>query len=267
MKTIVQSFTAVLLSILLASCQPIVNSLAFYPDSVNVIPIEELPGGVNEITINTADGVKITSLYLPSPASEKLLIYFHGNAGNIYHRIPSLIQLQNFGINVIGVSYRGYGKSEGRQSEDGIYLDSDAVFRYAVEQLGFTEDNTVLFGRSIGTATAIHAAQDKKLSGVILVTPFTSGKAIAGTNGIGWLSFIAGESFNNIDKVDKITSPLLVIHGTADRIVPYSMGEAIFERAKVNKQFITIEGAGHNNLHDDYAPQYWKPISEFIQRM
>jgi len=246
-------------------CKPIVAQFAFYPDNENVIPTNKLSHGIQEITISTADKVKITSLYLPSTGSDELLIYFHGNAGNIYHRIPSLLQLQGIGINVIGVSYRGYGKSNGDPTEEGVYQDGQAIFQYAVEQMGFSKEKIIIFGRSIGTAVAINTAQNEKIRGVVLVTPMTSGKDQAEAVGLGPLSSLAQTSFDNISRIGNIKSPLLVIHGTNDQIVPYSMGKTIFNRANTKKKFVRIKGAHHNNLHDAYEKEYWPPIIEFIK--
>ena len=256
----------ILVASLITGCKPIVNHFAFYPDKRNVIAMENLPTGVQEITITTEDQVKTTSLYLPSVDSKKLLIYFHGNAGNIYHRIPDLQQLQTFGINVIGVSYRGYGKSEGSPSEDGIYLDGKAIYQYAIERLGFTTENIIILGRSIGSTVATDLAQHKELHGLILVTPLSNGKEQAKAGGLGLIAALAGEAFDNLSKIDNLISPLLVIHGTDDHVVPFSMGKAIYNRANAPKRFVKIDGADHNNLQETHPEMYWQPIYEFINK-
>ncbi|MCK4586431.1 MAG: alpha/beta hydrolase, partial [Gammaproteobacteria bacterium] len=252
MKTISTFTISALIGLSMLGCKPIVNELAFYPDNVNVISANKLPDGIQELTVNTDDNVKLISLFLPSTESKKLLIYFHGNAGNIYHRIPSLLQLHSFGVNVIGVSYRGYGKSEGDPGEEGIYLDGKAIYQHAVQRMGFSKENIILFGRSIGTTVAINISQNKDIRGIILVTPLTSGSDMAEAIGLGSVASLAEGSFDNMAKVGSIKSPLLVIHGTSDRIIPYSMGREIFDRANVKKEFVKIDGANHNNLHDVY---------------
>jgi len=265
---VVAGFIFMLLLLSLTGCELLVSQLAFHPDNVNVLSVEQLPHRMRELTIKTEDDVRITSLYLPSkntsPQSHKLVIYFHGNGGNIYHRIPSLLQLQKSGVNVLGAEYRGYGKSEGNPSEAGIYLDGKSVLNHAVNEMGFALKNIILIGRSIGSTVAIHTAQNQALNGLILVTPLTSGKDQAETMGLGSISFLAGDAFNNIEKILNIQAPLLVIHGTNDEVIPYQLGTDVFERAKVKKELITIEGGSHNNLHDDYAHEYWLPIFRFI---
>lgn len=255
----------ILLGLSVSGCKPVVNDFAFHPDNVSVIPTSELPNGIQEITVTAEDQVKTTSLYLSSSASNKLVIYFHGNAGNIYHRIPSLLTLQKLGVSVLGVSYRGYGKSDGSPTEQGVYLDGKAIFQYAVEQLGFPRENIIIFGRSIGTAVAVNTAQNEQILGLILVSPLTSGRAQAQAAGLGSVASLAGDSFDNLSKVENIEAPLLVIHGTDDRVIPFSMGLEIFDRANVMKVFVKIEGANHNDLEHEFGQEYWPPILRFIE--
>jgi len=246
-------------------CKEIVNMLAFHPNKIDVIASNKLPLGIEELDIITDDKTKIINLFIPEKQSNKLVIYFHGNAGNIYHRIPILIQLHNFGVNVIGVSYRGYGKSEGKPSENGIYLDGKAVLNYAQNILGFSYKNIIIVGRSIGTTVAVNTSQNKEIAGLALISPLTSGKAHAKISALSSISSFAGDSFNNLSKMKNIVAPVLVIHGTNDSVIPYSMGKEIYHATSSKKQLLTIEGAGHNNLHQSYGEQYWASLHNFIK--
>ncbi|MCF6354969.1 MAG: alpha/beta hydrolase [Candidatus Polarisedimenticolaceae bacterium] len=267
MRKILPILLLALLGTTMAGCKFIVNQLAFFPDPVDRLSKPRLPPGVEERFIDTADGVRIQLLYLPTPDSARVLLYFHGNAGNIYHRVSDLLQFQRFGINVVGVSYRGYGKSEGSPSEEGIYQDGEAVFNYVTRELGFAPDNIIMFGRSIGTTVAINSAKNRVIGGLILVTPLTSGKAHAKAVGLGLISSLAGDAFDNLSKIKDIKAPLLVIHGTDDRIIPFAMGRQLFDSAQTQKQFIKIAGGGHNNLQANYRQVYWPAISGFIQQL
>ena len=249
----------------LQGCEPVINKMAFHPDTENVIPSNQLPRGVQELYIETEDRLEIQCYYIPSKHSDKIIIYFHGNAGNIGHRLPDLMQLNNFGLNVLGVSYRGYGNSQGKPSEAGIYMDGNAAFRHATGDLGFAVENVFVLGRSIGTSVAIHVSQKKNLGGLVLVTPLTSGAEQAKASGLGLVSFVAGDSFNNIGKIGFVSCPVLVIHGTRDNIIPISMGKDIYAKVGSNKKFVAIDGAGHNNLSTTYAGNYWPPINEFLK--
>ncbi len=267
MKLHYKSLLLVLLLLFTSGCKKIVNLFAFHPDSINVIAADKLPLGVEELKIITDDKIKIINLFIPEKQSDKLVIYFHGNAGNIYHCIPSLMQFHDFGINVIGVSYRGYGKSDGKPSEEGIYTDGISVLKYAKNSLGFSEKNIIIVGRSIGTTAAVNTSQNKKIAGLILISPLTSGKAQANNGALSLFSSLAGDSFNNLRKMKNIVAPVLVIHGTNDHVIPYSMGKEIYNAAASKKQLLTIKGAGHNDLHQTYGDQYWEAIQTFLQNL
>jgi pimeloyl-ACP methyl ester carboxylesterase len=256
----------IMLVTLLTGCDAVINYFAFHPDSQNVLATEQLPGGIEEFSVTTEDDVKLQGLYLPRAESDSVLIYFHGNAGNIYHRIPDLIKFRKAGVSVVGVGYRGYGNSEGSPDESGIYRDGEAVYRYVIDKLGYPESRIILFGRSIGTAVALHVAHQHTIGGLILVTPLTSGKAQAEASGLGFIAPIAGNSFDNVARIKQVNVPLLVIHGTEDRIIPFSMGREIYDSATGSKQFVKIEGAGHNNLQSSYGAYYWPPMVNFIER-
>jgi len=248
----------------LLGCKFIINQFAFHPDTRRVLTKNQLPDHVRELFVETEDQIKIQSYFIPNKGSDQILIYFHGNAGNIGGRLRDLLTLNRMGINVLGVGYRGYGKSQGQPSEEGIYLDGKASLEYAAQELGFPLNKVILFGRSIGTTVAINTAQYKNISGLILITPLTSGKEHAKASGLSAISSLAGNSFNNISKIPTIKCPLLVIHGTKDRVIPFAMGKKIDNKATGKKQFIRIEGAGHNNLSTAFKNEYWLPINNFI---
>ena len=254
-------------TIWLFGCEPVINKMAFHPDTRNVIHSSQLPRGVQELFIETEDRLKIQCYFISSKQSEKIIIYFHGNAGNIGHRLPDLMQLNRIGLNVLGVSYRGYGRSQGKPSEAGIYMDGDAAFRHATGELGFAVENVFVLGRSIGTSVAIHVSQKQNMGGLVLVTPLTSGAEQAKASGLGLVSFVAGDSFNNIGKIGFVSCPVLVIHGTRDNIIPISMGKDIYAKTEAHKKFVAIEGAGHNNLSTTYAGNYWPPIKDFLKSL
>lgn len=259
-------FTITISIFVLLGCQTVVNKMAFHPDTKNVIPTNKLPENVKEIFIKTEDKIEIQTYFIPNKSSNKIVIYYHGNAGNIGHRLSDLMQISRFGVNVLGVGYRGYGKSQGSPTEEGIYIDGKSALKYATNELGFTLEQVYIFGRSIGTTVAINTAQRKNIAGLILVTPLTSGKDHAKASGLGLVSFLAGNSFNNIEKIPEIICPALIIHGNKDRVIPFEMGVKIYEDIKTEKKFVKIEGAGHNDISGTYKSIYWNSILEFIQK-
>ena len=248
----------------LFSCKTLINWFSFYPDTTSMLPEEALPPEVREVFIETGDREKLHSYLLVNKGSKKLLIYFHGNTGNISHRLSDIVRLGHNDINVLAVDYRGYGRSSGKPSEEGIYLDGGAAYRFATGTLGFHDKNIYILGRSIGTTVAIHTSQGRDIAGLILVTPLTSGREMAKELGFRLFSFVAGDSFDNISRIENITCPLLVIHGTKDDLIPFSMGKAVFQKANTEKKFTVIEGAGHNDLSHPSYREYWESIRDFI---
>ncbi len=171
----------------------LVNTMAFHPSKV--IPSTLPLPGIEEVFFDAQDETKLQAFVKRHPASNRLVLFFHGNAGNAYGRLHDLERLSvETASNVMLLSYRGYGKSEGRVSEEGVYLDAEAALTYARDSLGFAEQQIFLLGRSLGSAIAIDLAQNRVLAGLMLVSPFTSGRDMAGQMGLGWLAGIAGET-------------------------------------------------------------------------
>lgn len=247
-------------------CQSIRNSLTFYPDKESEIPEESIPTYAKEIYIRTIDDETIQSFYLQhtDAVAKSLVIYFHGNAGNLYGRFDYAKKLYSMNQNVLLVSYRGYAKSTGKPNENGIYNDGESALKYAIDSLGYSLEDITIIGRSLGTTVAVNTAQKRKLKGVVLITPLTSGRDMATAMGLKLFRFIAGDSFNSLGKINNLISPVLIIHGTKDEIVPYYMGEKLFEKYTGEKKFIRIDNGKHNNLQDFNPKLFWGEINRFL---
>ncbi len=256
---------ACLTGVIVTGCPALVNHFTFFPERGNTPQPAHLPAGVTEVFISTADGERLQCYHLAHPASPTLLIYFHGNAGHIGHRIPELQQLLAMRLNVLGVGYRGYGRSSGRPSEAGIYADGAAALAYARKYLGFEPQRIILMGRSLGSSVAVEVARGRPLCAVILVTPFTSAQAMGRLMGLGPLARLAGDAFDSLSKINELRAPLQVVHGTADEVVPFHMGQSLFAAAPEPKQFIAVQGGMHNDLSTATAAAYWNAIQAFIQ--
>lgn len=250
----------------LFSCSGIRNKFTFFPDTESKIARESLPDYISEENILTIDNERLQAFLFKHNDSIKhpLVIYFHGNAGNLYHRFGDAHRLYDMNQNVLLVSYRGYASSSGKASEKGIYIDGEATLQYAKDHLGYPESNIILYGRSLGSAVAINTAQNKLLKAIVLVTPLTSGKEMAQAMGLGLFKFIAGGSFNSTEKINRLKSRLLIIHGDEDELVPYAMGQKLYNEYNGPKKMITIKGGKHNDLQDVDSNLYWKSIEEFI---
>jgi len=198
-------------SLLLTACGSLTDLLAFHPDDSYILPSEALPTDTDEIFLEKEDGLPIQALHLRNPSSETITIYFHGNAGNIYHRLGDYRHLRRSGTNVFAVSYRGYAKSQGWPHEAGIYRDGKAAFDHVTAVMGIPPSRVYILGRSIGSTVATDLAQDRDIAGLILVSPLSSARDQASAMGLGFAAPLAGKAFENGEKIKRLKAPLLVL--------------------------------------------------------
>lgn len=250
--------------LLINSCTFLVNRVAFHPDKKNHISEERLPNYVTPVTVATGKRGSLHGFYFHNSLSEKIILFFHGNAGNIAHRVADMQKLYDLGYSVVGISYRGFGKSSGRPSERKVYQDGAALYNYA-KSLGYSDSSIVVFGRSIGSTVAIDLSQEKEFHKVVLVTPLTTGKDQVRQMGMRLFVPFAGKAFNNREKITKLKAPLLIVHGTEDALIPHTMGKELYEKARCVKKFTLIHGAGHNNISSQFAGEYWNAIGQFLK--
>jgi fermentation-respiration switch protein FrsA (DUF1100 family) len=254
-----------LIPLLFCSCENIVNAVSFFPDTKYVIPEEKLPAHISLVTIKTTDGLKIQGLYFHHATKSKdIIVYFHGNAGNMYHRINESNHLFDIGPDVLVVSYRGYAQSEGAPSEKGIYIDAESSLLHATDILNYDLRNIIIYGRSIGTTAAVNVAQGKRIAKLILITPLTSGQKMAEDMGFGSLKSVIGDPFNSLSKINNVLCPLLVIHGTHDEIISYNQGVKLFDAYKGPKTFVAIAEGKHNDLDFVNEKLYWDSIRRAV---
>ena len=242
----------------------LVNFFAFHPESGNQVDPRLVDPTIQEIYFDTSDGLRLQAFYVPRPDSNRVILFLHGNAGNASHRLEDAVRLANLGANVFLLSYRGYGKSKGSPSEQGIYTDGRSALTYLQFKLGFTPDRIVILGRSIGSAVAIEIAQNISVAGLVLVSPFSSGRDVARAQGLSWIAWLTGEPFYSIEKISRVRAPVLFIHGEQDDIVPIDLGKKLFEQCPSPKTWKTVPGAGHNDLIQRGGVQYWEWIQEFL---
>ena len=240
----------------------------FYP----VAAIERTPRDVglnfDDVFFTTPDGVKLNGWFVPYPGAKVTLHWSHGNAGNISHRVENIKLLHGkVKINVFIFDYRGYGRSEGRVSEEGTYTDAQAGLKYLHSRKDVDPKRIVFFGRSLGATVAAELATREVCRALILETPFASIREMARVAfpllPIGGLLRIR---YDTVEKVKKIKVPLLVIHGDRDDIVPYEQGRKVFEAAPQPKEFYTIRGARHNDTYIVGGDPYFAIIKDFIDR-
>ncbi len=245
------------------------NVMVFFPEAALDLTPRTLRLHAEDVLVDTPDGERLFGWYFPSrDPAQPVLLFFHGNAGNISHRLDNVRLLLREGLGVVLVDYRGYGRSTGRPSEKGVYLDGLAVHDHAVKALGIPADRLVAFGRSLGAAVAMEVALNRPLRCLILESAFTNTRDMARGMGIfALLSPLLPANYNNLHKIVRVTLPTLIVHGRRDEIVPFSMGERLFLKAGQPKAFLPVDGAGHNDTYDVGGPAYFQAIAMFSRRM
>lgn len=201
-----------------------------------------------------------------SPSPRGVLLWLHGNAGNITHRYVLAQRLcRELGLDVLVFDYRGYGKSEGRPSENGIYADAEAAWGYLRENCEWTEKKIWLFGKSLGGAPAAYLAERYQPSGLILQSTFTSIPDMVPHTLPLVPRFLIRSRMETLARVKKITCPKLIIHGQRDEVIPYEMGERLFTAAAKPKIWLGIDAAGHNDLEFIAETRYYSTLRQFIK--
>lgn len=252
--------------VLLVGCE---NSIIYhpvkYPDGL--WDTSKMPLPVQDVWFKAEDGVKLHGWYVPSDEAVATLLFFHGNAGNITHRLENVFFLHHLKLNVFIFDYRGFGRSEGDPDEDGIQLDSQAAYDTLMAQPRVSVPSLFIFGRSLGGAFASYTATKNPAAGLILESSFTNAVDMADKMfpilPLGW--FISSE-LNTQGYVSQLKMPKLFIHGTMDNIIPYTMGRELYKGAAEPKEFYSINGAGHNNTYSVGGKEYFNAIKAFITR-
>lgn len=214
------------------------------------------------LKVPTAAGERIAALHLPNPQATFTLLYSHGNAEDLGWVRPVFGALRDLGFAVFGYDYRGYGLSEGRPSERNTYADIDAAYEYLVRELGVPPERIIAYGRSVGTGAAVDLAARKPLGGLILESSFLTAFRV-----VTRVPLFPFDKFRNADKIGRVRCPVLVIHGLADEVVPFSHGRRLFELAPEPKTFVAIPGAHHNDLMWVAGPAYGRALREFAERL
>jgi fermentation-respiration switch protein FrsA (DUF1100 family) len=198
-------------------------------------------------------------------ATDPVLLFFHGNAGNLSDRAGLAIELaRRANAEVFIVGYRGYGRSEGRPDEEGLYLDARAAWRHLTQDGGVDPKRIVLFGKSLGGAVAVDLASRVPAAGLIVESSFTSVPDMARAHYPFVPRFIIRTRMDSLAKIQSVACPKLFIHSRADEVVPYRLGRRLFEAASEPKLFCEVVGAGHNETAIVGGDVYFEAIGDFV---
>lgn len=257
-------------------------SLMLYALQDRLVFLPHMPGRELEATpealglpyedawIGTRDGERLHGWFVPAGESRGTLLFFHGNAGNISHRLQSLLIFNRLGLDVLMVDYRGYGQSSGTPGEEGSYLDARAAWDYLVEERGVPAGRVVIFGRSLGGAVGAWLASrdDVSPAGLVVESTFSSGLDMGRRlYPVLPVRLITRIDYPVKDYVANLGVPLLVIHSRDDEIIPFDMGRTVFEAATGPKTFLEIGGdhnAGYWLSRETYVPALDDFLSEVL---
>jgi len=230
--------------------------------------ILQTPSSINldyhEIHYQTSDRIRISAWYIPVKNPKATVLFCHGNAGNISHRLESIKIFQLLQLNTFIFDYRGYGQSEGRTTENGTYLDAVGAWNYLVEKQKISNHKIIIFGRSLGGAIAAWLAQKYSPAALIIESSFTSIPDIASKiYPIFPVRMLSRFNYNTKEYLSNIRCPLLVIHSSDDEMIPFSHGSRLFESASQPKEFLQIRGS-HNEGFMLSKSQYMAGIKTFL---
>ena len=243
------------------------SSLIYYPNiagrDLSATP-QHIGLAFEDVELVTEDKIALHGWFIPSDNARGTLLFFHGNAGNISHRLDSIAIFNRMHLNVFIFDYRGYGQSQGRVTEAGTYRDAEAAWSYLTESRGIDASEIVVFGRSLGSSIAAWLASRRRPAALILESSFSSVPSMAQRLypflPVKWLATF---SYNTRQYVSNLACPLLMVHSKNDEIIPYAEGRLVFDAAPADKQFLDIRG-GHNDGFIVSGQNYIDGLSAFV---
>jgi len=211
------------------------RNLMYHPDENNYFG-DKLEVNIEKVKIKTSDNIDLLGWFHKKDLKRlKTIVYFHGNAGKLENRIHKLNHFKDMDVNFLIIAWRGFSGNEGKPSEEGLYIDGNSAIMW-LKNLGLSEEDIIIYGESLGTGIATEIAQNNNFAGLILETPFTS-MIEAAKNFYPYIpvSLILKDKYKNNLKIKNVNIPVLVMHGETDQIVPFWMGEKIYEIANQPK--------------------------------
>ncbi|MBD1861247.1 MULTISPECIES: alpha/beta hydrolase [Trichocoleus] len=212
------------------------------------------------LKLKTADNVLISAIYLPNPQAQYTILYSHGNAEDLGDIEATLTMIHEAGFAVFAYDYRGYGTSQGQPSEQHAYQDADTAYTYLTQKLKVPANRVIALGRSVGGGVAVDLATRKPLAGLIVESSFVTAFRV-----VTRVPIVPFDKLANIAKIRRIQCPILIVHGTADEIIPFQHGEQLFQAARSPKQSFWVEDANHDDLVEVAGPRYAQQLQAFAQ--
>lgn len=236
----------------------------FYPSRLIEITPDRFNLPYEDIYLTTQDNVRINGWLVKSPQAKSTLLFFHGNAGNISDRLMKLRFFHQMGVNVLIIDYRGYGRSQGKPTEKGVYLDGLAALDYLKSREDIGKLPVILYGGSLGGAVAIEVATHRSVDGLIIDSSFPSAPAMGRLLYPFIPTFFMSIKFDSKSKIRTMKMPKLFMHSADDKLVPIRLGRQLFNAAPEPKAFVELTG-GHNDAHIECQELFLGSIKRFLQ--
>ncbi|MCU0828754.1 MAG: alpha/beta hydrolase [Tabrizicola sp.] len=240
------------------------RDLQYFPTKRDPSPESLGLSGVERVELATADGETVVLWFVPPDEGQPVVLYLHGNAGETADRADRLALYQARGFGAAFLSWRGYGGSTGRPTEAGLMADAEAALAF-LEGRGYALGQIALVGESLGTGVAVQLAARHPVGALVLEAPYTAAVDVA-ARAYPWVPvrLLMKDQFRSRAHIGQVRSPLLVLHGERDRVIPFAMGRALFDQAGEPKTFLSLGPVGHEALFD---PATWETGADFIARM
>lgn len=240
------------------------RQLQYFPSRLAPTPAAAGFEGVTEVALTAADGTALVLWHSPAPPGAMTLLYLPGNAGEIADRPRRWAAWRAAGLGVAYLSWRGFGGSGGTPTEAGLHQDADAAYDWLLAQ-GVTPDRLAVVGESLGSGVAVRLAADRPVAALMLEAPYTSTAEVAARR-YPWLPvrLLMLDQFRSVDRIGRVTAPILIQHGTADATIPFDLGQALYAAAPEPRSFRAVPGAGHEISSD---PATWAAEIAFLRAL
>jgi fermentation-respiration switch protein FrsA (DUF1100 family) len=254
---------AMLASLSVAGCTYLEGSLLFHPVKTSPDDSKPPPPPIEDVTLRTADGLKVHARWCPNPAASGAVLYCPGNAGNLEGRARPVHELyQALGESVLIFDYPGYGRSEGRPSEAGCYAAADAAYLWLVESQHIPPDRIILYGESLGGGVAVEQASRRPHRALVLVRTFASIPAVANARIASSAGSLVTNRFESVARLGKCTQPAFIAQADRDRVIPFAHGEHLRSACGGPTELFTLHGLDHN---DPLPETFYQRLQEFLR--
>jgi fermentation-respiration switch protein FrsA (DUF1100 family) len=257
--------------LVLVLCRIFEARLIFFPNYRDRLGGDWNPRGlgVQDVWLTANDSTKLHAWWIPNDAAKFTFLAFHGNAGNVADRASIYEFLRDMPANVLALEYRGYGRSEGKPTESGVYRDAQAAYLYLVNTQGKDPKTIVVFGQSLGTAVAAHLAARHDVGGVVLEAPFLSASRLA--RKFFWflpgISFLVRSQFDTERRLKEINAPIFIVHCKQDPVIPFQFGQEVYDAARGPKDFLEINSQCHEEASIVAPDNYRAALRGFLSNI